>query len=39
MKDLGYEPPARTYQNYTIMGKTFDYRQPEQYVNSFAIKR
>ena len=39
MKDLGYEPPARTYQNYTIMGKTFDYRQPEQYVNSFAIRR
>lgn len=39
MKDLGYEPPAKTYQNYTIMGKTFDYRQPEQYVNSFAIKR
>ena len=39
MKDLGYEPPAGTYQNYTIMGKTFDYRQPEQYVNSFAIKR
>ena len=39
MKDLGYEPPDGTYQNYTIMGKTFDYRQPEQYVNSFAIKR
>ena len=39
MKDLGYEPPARTYQNYTIMGKTFDYRQPGQYVNSFAIRR
>ena len=39
MKDLGYEPPNGTYQNYTIMGKTFDYRQPEQYVNSFAIRR
>ena len=39
MKDLGYEPPAATYRNYTIMGKTFDYRQPEQYINSFAIKR
>ena len=39
MKDLGYAPPNGTYQNYTIMGKTFDYRQPEQYVNSFAIKR
>ena len=39
MKDLGYEPPATTYRNYTIMGKTFDYRQPEQYVNSFAIRR
>ena len=39
MKDLGYAPPAETYRNYTIMGKTFDYRRPEQYVDSFAIKR
>ncbi len=39
MKDLGYEPPAKTYANYTIMGKEFDYTKPEEYIASFAIKR
>jgi len=39
MKELGYEPPTKTYANYTIMGKEFDYTQPEAYVNSFAIRR
>lgn len=39
MKDLGYEPPGKTYENYTIMGKEFDYTKPEEYVNSFAIRR
>ncbi|SMF08724.1 nitrate/nitrite transport system substrate-binding protein [Alteromonadaceae bacterium Bs31] len=39
MKDLGYDAPDKTYQNYEIMGKTFDYTKPEEYINSFAIKR
>ncbi len=39
MKELGYEPPTKTYENYTIMGKEFDYTQPEAYINSFAIRR
>ncbi len=39
MKELGYEPPSKTYENYTIMGKTFDYKKPEEYVKSFAIGR
>ncbi|MDY6943530.1 MAG: CmpA/NrtA family ABC transporter substrate-binding protein [Pseudomonadota bacterium] len=39
MKELGYEPPKTTYENYTIMGKEFDYTQPEQYAKSFAITR
>jgi len=39
MKDLGYEPPSKTYENYTIMGKEFDYTKPEEYINSFAIRR
>ena len=39
MKELGYEPPSKTYENYTIMGKTFDYTQPEAYVKSFKIGR
>jgi nitrate/nitrite transport system substrate-binding protein len=33
------KPPAETYQKYTIMGKTFDPAKPDDYVNSFAIKR
>lgn len=39
MKDLGYEAPGKTNENYTIMGKTFDYTKPEEYIKSFAIKR
>ena len=39
MRELGYEPPATTGREHVIMGKPFDYRQPEAYLNSFAIKR
>ena len=39
MRELGYEPPGKTYEKYTIMGKEFDYTQPEAYVESFAIRR
>lgn len=39
LKELGYSAPDKTYENYTIMGKEFDYSKPEEYVNSFAIKR
>ncbi|MEM9763721.1 MAG: CmpA/NrtA family ABC transporter substrate-binding protein [Pseudomonadota bacterium] len=39
MRELGYEPPSETYENYTIMGKEFDPFKPEEYVNSFDIKR
>ncbi|MEZ5784952.1 MAG: CmpA/NrtA family ABC transporter substrate-binding protein [Xanthobacteraceae bacterium] len=33
------KPPASTYASYTIMGKTFDPAKPDEYVDSFAIKR
>lgn len=39
MKNLGYGAPDKTYENYTIMGKEFDYTKPEEYIQSFAIKR
>jgi len=39
MEDLGYKAPSTSYQNYTIMGKEFDYSKPEEYIASFAIKR
>jgi len=32
-------PPEKTYESYTIMGKTFDPDQPDAYVDSFPIKR
>ncbi|MFK7944393.1 MAG: CmpA/NrtA family ABC transporter substrate-binding protein [Paracoccaceae bacterium] len=37
MKDLGYEHPDKTYESYSIMGKTFDPADPEGYINSFPI--
>ena len=39
MRELGYEPPEKTYKNFTVMGKVFDYTDPEGYLNSFAIRR
>jgi len=39
MTDLGLTPPDKTYENYTIMGKTFDPNEPEAYAKSFAITR
>ncbi len=39
MNELGYGSPDKTYQNYTIMGKEFDYNKPEEYIASFDIKR
>jgi nitrate/nitrite transport system substrate-binding protein len=38
MKSLGYDVPKRPV-THVIMGKTFDMREPEAYVNSFAIRR
>ena len=37
MKELGYEPPTKTYASYEIMGKTFDPDTPEEYAKSFPI--
>ena len=39
MKELGYSAPDHTYESYTIMGKTFDPAKPEEYAQSFAIKK
>lgn len=39
LNELGYSAPDKTYENYTIMGKEFDYNKPEEYISSFAIKR
>ena len=39
MKAVGQTPPSETYMTHEIMGKTFDPAKPEEYVDSFAIKR
>ncbi|MDP3536316.1 ABC transporter substrate-binding protein [Halomonas sp. M1] len=39
MRELGYDAPEETSRNYEIMGKTFDYTQPDAYLQSFDIGR
>jgi nitrate/nitrite transport system substrate-binding protein len=39
MADLGIAAPKENYARYTIMGKTFDPKQPEAYLSSFSIRR
>lgn len=39
MKEAGLTPPAPGSKTIVIMGKSFDASKPEDYVNSFAIKR
>ena len=39
MKEVGLTPPATTTKSSSVMGKTFDPAKPEEYINSFEIKR
>jgi nitrate/nitrite transport system substrate-binding protein len=39
MKEVGLAPPAATTKSFSVMGKTFDPAKPEEYVQSFKIKR
>ena len=39
MRKNGYSPPTETYKKHVIMGKEFDPHKPEEYLNSFAIKK
>ena len=39
MQQQGLTPPATTTKTFSVMGKVFDPSKPEEYVNSFAIKR
>jgi nitrate/nitrite transport system substrate-binding protein len=39
MKEMGLPVPANAYKSFTVMGKTFDPAKPEEYLQSFAIKR
>jgi nitrate/nitrite transport system substrate-binding protein len=39
MKEGDYPAPSETYTMHTIMGKPFDPSKPEEYLQSFAIRR
>ena len=39
MEEVGLTPPATTQQEFTVMNKPFDPAKPEEYVQSFAIRR
>jgi nitrate/nitrite transport system substrate-binding protein len=39
MQEVGLTPPTTTSKTFVVMGKTFDPKKPEDYINSFAIKR
>ena len=39
MKDAGLTSPASSSKSFVVMGKTFDPTKPDDYVNSFAMKR
>jgi nitrate/nitrite transport system substrate-binding protein len=39
MTEMGLPAPASTTKSFSVMGKTFDPGKPEDYVQSFAIKR
>lgn len=39
MKEVGLTPPATTTKSFAVMGKTFDPAKPEDYLNSFKIRK
>ena len=39
MTEAGLTPPTATTKTFSVMGKVFDPANPEEYLNSFAIKR
>ena len=39
MVEVGMAAPKETYRKFKVMGKEFDYAKPDEYVNSFAIRK
>ena len=39
MKEMGLAPPATAYKSFAVMGKSFDPASPEDYLNSFKIRK
>ena len=39
MQEMGLAPPSAAYKSFAVMGKTFDPATPEDYLNSFKIRK
>src|SRR5580693_9302230 len=39
MTEMGLAPPAVAYKSFAVMGKTFDPATPDDYLNSFKIRK
>jgi nitrate/nitrite transport system substrate-binding protein len=39
MTDMGLAPPPLSYKSFAVMGKTFDPDKPDEYLNSFKIRK
>jgi nitrate/nitrite transport system substrate-binding protein len=39
MADMGLAPPETSYKSFSVMGKTFDPAKPEEYLDSFKIRK
>ena len=39
MTDMGLTPPPTSYKSFSVMGKSFDPASPEDYLNSFKIRK
>ena len=39
MTEMGLSPPATAYKSFSVMGKSFDAAQPEDYLASFKIRK
>ena len=39
MTQAGLTPPRTATKSFSVMGKVFDPAKPEEYLNSFKIKR
>jgi nitrate/nitrite transport system substrate-binding protein len=39
MRELDQKAPDTSYRKFRVMGKEFDPMQPQQYLDSFAIRR
>jgi nitrate/nitrite transport system substrate-binding protein len=39
MTEMGLSPPSTSYKSFSVMGKSFDPEKPDDYLNSFKIRK